>query len=156
MSRLTTRRQILEALKDRVEGITRGGGYTTNAGHLVTLNEVYNLGANDSDPDVAVAMLVDPDEVKGWQGEYVRLRLPVRFIATARATLVEPWLAAEDVLGDLKEAIEATDRTLAGLVRQELQRGSTATMQKEPGSTFVGVILTYYADYVERWGNPDI
>lgn len=149
----TRRRSILEAVKTRLEAIRQDDGYATDAGETVFLGEAPALGPDD--PDVAIVILVGEDEPH-FQGEHVLLRLPLEIQAVAKADLDEPWLAVEDVLGDIKMAVETTDRTLGGLVKRQIERGATVTLEREPGSTYVGATLTYYAPYTERWGHPEL
>lgn len=147
----TKRQDILEALRARLQAITRIGGYATDAGALVFLGEQPDLGPDD--PDVALAIGVGDDE-PGHQGEHVFIRLPLEIQAIAKASLDEPWLTIEAVIGDIKKAVEQSDRTLGGYVKRQIERGVTRTLAREPGSTTVGVGITYVAPYVEVWGAP--
>lgn len=149
----TRRRAILEAVKARLEAIRQDDGYATDAGAMVFLCEAPALGPDD--PDVAIVILVGEDEPR-FQGEHILLRMPMEIQAVAKAGLDEPWLAVEDVLGDIKTAVEATDRTLGSLVKRQVERGATVTLEREPGSTYVGATITYYAPYAERWGHPEL
>lgn len=148
---MTRRRAILEALRSRVAAITVDNGFSTDAGAALFLNEVPALGPDD--PEVAIAMLVDDDEV-AWQGKKVLLRLPVRLIALARADLDAPWTAVENVLGDIKRAVELEDRLVGGLLHAFLERGVTSTREREAGSDAVGCEVPYIAPYSEGWGDP--
>lgn len=145
------RRQILEALRDRLLAISTADGFATDAGQLVFLNETPALGPDD--PTVAIAMLVGEDTVK-FQGDRFLIDLPVDIQALAKADLDQPWVAVESVLGDIKRAMELEDRTLGRLVQQQLERGTTRTMEREPGSAYVGVEIRYTAPYREEWGEP--
>jgi len=149
----TRRRLILEAVRTRLKAITIADGFMTDAGAMVFLNEAPALGPDD--PDVAIAILVGED-IQTWQGEHVMLQLPIQIQAIAKADVDAPWLAVEDVLGDIKKAIELEDRTLGGLVKRQIERRHTVTLEREPGSTYVGVGITYMAPYTERWGHPEI
>lgn len=146
------RRAILEALVTRVQDITVAHGYRTDAGALVFLGEKPDLGPDD--PSVAVAVVPSEDSVTG-QGDKLFVELPIEFQALAKADIDAPHLAIEDVLADLKEAIETADRTLGGLAGGELTRTATRTMDREPGATTVGVALTYMVPYREQWGHPE-
>jgi hypothetical protein len=155
----SNRQQILEAIKARLETIAAGepvpGGdgllYDTDAGLNVFMLEAPALG--EGTPDVAIAVLVGEDTVK-WTGMQCFVGLPVQVWALAKASLDAPWEALEQVLADIKRAIEQSDRTLGGLVKSRIERGATVTLEREPGSSTVGLGITYECPYTEVWGNP--
>jgi hypothetical protein len=134
-----------------VQQITVANGFVTDAGATVFMGEVLSLG--ESDPDVVLALVVADDFVRSQQVT-VALTLQVEIQALARAELAQPWVIVEAVLGDIKRAIELEDRTLGGLVRQQVLRGVTRTLPREPGTPTVGVGVTYLLPYVEEWGTP--
>lgn len=147
-----TRKQILVALKTRLQAITVANGFESNAGSTVRLADSIELGPDD--PDTAIRLIPEPDVVK-YLGEQARIDLPVLIAATARASVADPLLAIESLLGDIKRAVELSDRTLGGtLGRLRLERGSTEVLDREPGSTVIGVGIRYIAPYVEVWGDP--
>lgn len=145
------RQQVLETYRARLRVIDQAHGFTTNAGAAVFMGEAPELGPDD--PDQAIALLVE-DETPQHVGENVHTLLPVAIAALAKANLDEPWLAAEEVLGDIKRAIELEDRTLGGLVRARIARGPTRTMERDAGSQTVGIAITYLNPLVEAWGRP--
>lgn len=147
----TTRQQILEAVRARLQAIRTIDGFATDAGEQVFLGEAPMLGPDD--PDVAIAIVIG-DDVPTFQGEQVLLQLPLGLCALAKADLAEPWIAVETLLGDIKTAFELPDRTLGGLLRGQVERRPTLTLEREPGSTTVGVCVGYMARYTEVWGNP--
>lgn len=147
------RRKILEAIKTRLGAIRVSSGFATDAGLMVFLNEAPALGPDD--PSTAIVILVGVDTPM-WQGETMLLRLPLEIQAIAKADIDAPWLAVEDVLGDIKKAVELADRTLGGLVRRQIDRGPTQTLQREPGSEYVGLSILYTAPYKEAWGSPEL
>lgn len=149
---------ILEALVTRLRDIrTRdtaasGATYETDAGLAVYVGERPELG--ESDPYVAIAVLPQEDDVAGiGQQLAFMVTLPIAIEAIASVDrLDEPYLAAEAVVADIKRAIEG-ERTLGGLV-SDMRRGSTAVVPREPGTTTVGVAVTYQLTFKEPWGNP--
>ena len=155
MSTPTSRRQkILEWFLAHLQTITVRNGFRTDAGERIYLNEIPELGPDD--PDVAIALTAEPDETS-VNLMHVVIRLPLKIHAIAKVTLddpVQPWIAAEQVLSDVKEAIEQTDRTLGGLVLNRIERDQTETLPRVAGSLTVGVTIGYIAPYKERWGNP--
>ncbi len=148
---LSRRQQILEALLARVQQIERANEFQTDAGRHTHLGEAVDLGPDD--PVEAIALAVG-EEVARYQGENLYIELPVQVIALAKADLDQPWMAVEAVIADIKRAVETSDRTLGGVVRRMIQRGSVVTLERQPGTTTVGASITYICPYVEAWGNP--
>lgn len=152
---MTRRRQILEELRRRVQQIRRFNDYETDAGQTVFLGEVPILGEND--PDVAVAMIVGED-LASEQPQKIRVQMPVEFQALAKPSPSEqdtPWITTEDVLGDIKKAVESGDRSLGGLVHpRDFERASTRTLERESGHEPVGVGISYLVSYTETFGSP--
>lgn len=150
------RQEILAAMLSRLEVIRADSGFNTDAGREVFLNEMPSGG--EDDPDEAIVMVVEDDEPR-LQGEHVLINLPldiqaiVKAPATSRA-LRQAYLAAEGVLQDIKRAVELTDRRLGGLVKWQIDRGTTRTIPREPGSPYVGVAIRYALPYQEQWGRP--
>lgn len=147
----STRQQILEVVIARLERITRDNGYDTDAGAAVRLGEAPAFGPDD--PDEAIAVLLDDDR-PGKSMEQVFIELPVAIAALARPDLAAPWVVVEQVLSDVKRAMEQTDRTLGGLLHRRMERGTTRTLPREEGSLVVGATVTYICPYVEVWGAP--
>lgn len=149
--------RILEALVERLQAVrangqaASGATYETDAGLAVYVGERPELG--ESDPAVAVAVLPQEDDTEaiGQQLAFM-VRLPVAIEAIASVELDQPYLAAVAVVADIKRAIEG-ERTLGGLV-SEIRRGATAVVPREPGTTTVGVAVTYQLTFKEPWGNP--
>lgn len=147
----SNRESILAAFLARIGAIQIAKGFATDAGLAVTLGESPQLGPDD--PDVMIAIIVNDDDPK-FQGLQIMTQLPVSIQALAKADLADPWLAVEALLGDIKRAVELPDRTLGGLVKRQIERGSTRTLPRESGSTVVGAQVTYVCPYTEVWGNP--
>jgi len=145
------RQQLIEALCTRLEAITISGGYRTDAGQHVYLNEEPPW--SDSDPDLAVVVAVGEDQ-PGFQRKKFAIQLPIEVHALARADLDAPYLMIETLLGDIKEAIELDDRTVGGLVDHQFDRGATRVLEREEGSESVGVAIGYVFPYFESWGAP--
>lgn len=147
----STRQQILEALRDRLQAITQDAGFATNAGRQVLLGEAPSFGPDD--PVAAIAILVGEDQVSRT-GEHAIILLPVLIAALARADLDQPWVAVEQVLEDIKRAVELEDRTLGRLLRTRMERGSTRTLERDEGQVAIGAAITYVLPYAEVWGQP--
>lgn len=145
------RQAIVEAVLARLQAIRSEDGFATDAGQAVFLGETPQLGPDD--PNEAIAIVIGEDTI-GYQGENLLVILPLEVQALAKAELDQAYLAVERVLGDIKTAIELTDRTLGGLVRRQIERDVTVTLKREPGMAVVGVSVTYRCPYIEAWGNP--
>ena len=149
MSATSNRQRALTVLQDRLAGISMAAGYQTDAGQCIFIGEAPLLG--ESDPDAAIVISIQPDE-PGFQGEKVAISLPVSVQAIAKAE--QPWATIEAVLADIKTAVE-TDRDLDGtLLRRGLERGSTQTIDRDEGSTYIGASILYRLRYAESWGAP--
>jgi hypothetical protein len=151
------RQRILEAFKARLEAI-HGQGFQTNAGHRVYLGVDAELSADEdlhsAEHDTAAIQISVGDDEPDHQMEHVQVKMPVVISAVSLATYREPWTAIEATLGDIKRAVELEDRTLGGLVPEEIERGVTSTRPREAGSEVVGLEITYDVLYTEAWGQP--
>lgn len=145
------RQQILEALRTRCRAIKKADGFATDAGKVVFLGEAPALGPDD--PESAVALVVG-DDVVSYQGNDVKLsiHLPVNVVALVKADLEAPWEMVEAVLQDIKTAVELEDRQFGDLLANTMRRGSTRSLDREPGSMTVGVAVQYDLPYAEPWG----
>ena len=152
----TKRRQIIEAFRDRLSAITLAGNFNTDVGRVIYLGEQPTLGAQDP---AAIAITVEEDAPDPGQGlggganAAVKTELPVSIHALVFADIEAPLVAIEDVIGDIKKAVELADRTLGGLVG-ELTRGPVRPLEREEGSVVVGATAEYRVVYSEGWGSP--
>jgi hypothetical protein len=141
------RLRILEALLGRIELIDGTGG------------ELPQLGPDD--PDKAIAIIVGEDQVEGMQVGKLWINLPVNFVALANPRIDQPWRIAEQVLADIKTAVERPDLSLGGLLSpgrnnpEGLLRGTTEVNVRQSGSETVGVAITYVAHHAESLGRPE-
>lgn len=147
----TRRKQALETLRARLAGITKAAGYKTDVGLTLLVGQEPVLGPDD--PDAAAAMIVQADE-KRYEGENVCLVLPVKVAAMARASVIDPHGTVEDIIGDIKTAVEVDHDLGRTLVNRGLERGVTEPMDRQEGSEFVGATVEYRLMYVEQWGQP--
>jgi hypothetical protein len=153
---MSRRKSILLAIKERLEAIRIEDGFRTNAGANVALNEAPRFGAEPGDPQIGIAIIVGLEAIESQSSKHVAIRLPINVQAIALADLDAPWESVEDVIADIKQAVEHDDDlTLGGLVPTELERGPTQTLEREPGSEFTGAELTFVAPFKERRGQPD-
>jgi hypothetical protein len=149
---LSARKDALTELRTRLEGITVVNGFTTNAGQQLFIGERPVLGPDD--PAASIVMVVGTDQPAPNQGENVVYILPVKVQLLVRADVATPWDVIEDVIADVKKAVE-TDHDLAGTtVRRGLERGPTEALDRESGSEFVGVTMEYKLTMAEKWGTP--
>jgi hypothetical protein len=149
------RREILDAVLARLEAILTADGFVTDAGANVHLGDAPPFGPDDARE--AIVVVVEDDEPK-WQADGFFIELPLSIqavVATGGVELGTAYQTAEAILEDIKTAVELADRKLGGLLAWHgLERGSTRTLQREPGSEFVGVAVEYRCPYRENWGNP--
>lgn len=157
------RARILQALLARLQVITLANGFATDAGQQLFMGAVPNLGPDD--PPAAIAIVVQPDVIQAQQNN-IKLRLQTDIVVVNRmdpgsaASWNAGWMLVEDMLGDVKRAMELEDRTLGGLLvagnnSLGLERGTTDPYQREPGSPVMGFLITYICPYVEAWGDPE-
>lgn len=148
---MSGRLAILTELRTRLRRISTANGFHTEAGLLVLLGEQPTLGPDD--PDAAIAIMVSADE-PGYQGEHVVTRLPIEVQALAKADLDQVWVTIEEVIEDIKKAVE-TDHTLGDrLLSRGLERGSTRPLDREESSTTIGAAVEYRLLFKELWGAP--
>lgn len=151
---MATRRQsILETLVARLELIRTANGFDTDAGQKVHFGEIPALGPDDPAQIIAVVVGVEQSQ---WIQDGLKLQvgLPVNIVAIVNADLSQPYLAIEQVIGDIKRGIELPDRYLDGVLQWPFERGTVQTLQRESGSTYVGAAVTYLVRYEEGWGTP--
>lgn len=149
---MTRRLMILDELARRAGVITTANGFPSNAGARVYLGAAPELG--DGDPNEALAIV--PRDDSPTEPNYQFVTLPIEIQAIAKASIEEPWIAVEVLLGAIKLAIELPDRTLGSLLKAQIRRGPTRSLERVPGSTTVGAGVLYLCEYVEPWGNPAI
>lgn len=148
MTKTPERVRILQACVDRLGLITTANGYETDAGLLVTIGELIELGADD--PDVAISV-VPGDDTKTFDAKKSSLELPIELQAVTKVGPSDALLKVEYVLADIKRAFETEDRRLADY---PILRGATRRLEREAGSNVGGVGVTYTVQYSEAWGNP--
>jgi len=151
---MSNRQELIVEIIERLGEITIANGFQTDAGLHVFTHETPEFGPDD--PEQAIAVVIGDDDPR-YQGEQVFVKLPVEIQALAKVDSdpdAQPYLTSEAILADIKKAMELADRTLGGLVQHQMERGSTRTLAKQPGSLTVGVAVTYVFPYPEVWGNP--
>lgn len=147
------RQRLLEAIRAQLQAIDGAGTFETRAGENIELGFLPDFGEDDADIGIAI---IPVDDAQGFQGEHVVIGLPIEIHALAKASLAAPWIAAEQVLGDIKRAVEISDRTYGRLAKGHVKRGTTRTAGREPGSATVGIVITYIANMTESWGAPEL
>ena len=151
----TDRRVMLEAFETQCALILTASGYKTNAGSTVYFGEVPQLSPDDADVAIAITVGDDrvADETLGDPAVEITLRVPVLIHAVSRADLDDPHVANEQVLSDIKTAIEAAT-TWWPAAMKDMRRLSTRTLEREPGSTSVALQIGYEVLMNETWGSP--
>jgi hypothetical protein len=152
------RKRILAEVVRRLSLITTANGFQTDAGQVLDVGIARRLGPNDPDAAIAVLLL---DEVTVYQAGRVASDWPIEIIAVANASdnREAPWLLVEDVLADIRRAMELPDiedRTFARLLRSPgMEIGSARTFDRDEASEIVGVSQTYGFPLVRGFGVPD-
>lgn len=149
----STREQIVAALVDRLAAIDGTPPFQTNAGAHIVRNEAPGLGPDD--PDAVILVRTETDSV-GWQKQNLLVELPITIAAVVKAALDEPWDAVEAIVADIKRAVEREDRRLGieNVDSRGIKRGPTSVLDREAGSSTVGVGILYAVPYAEGWGTP--
>lgn len=149
----STRKQILQVVLARLARISRVNGFATDAGQSVIVGEIA-IGPDDVDTAIAVV----PGEtgpLSQRQLHKAAETLPVQVAALARVSgwddYANAWMRAEDVLSDIKAAIEQSDRELGGLAI-DIVRGPVLTLERGEGQTTIGCAVTYEITYATAWG----
>lgn len=148
---MSTRPSILAEFLSRVSAIQVANGYATDAGLKIFFGATPELGPDD--PAAALALLVRDDSTLGDLGNDELTTLPVDVVALVKASGDQPWAAVEEVVADIKRAIETADRDFSGLLSKLLARGRTKVLSRGAGSTTVGAGVTYTATYLDQWGS---
>lgn len=153
MAAASARKQILETVLSRLAAITRANGYETDAGQSVIVGEIA-IGPDDVDAAIAVV----PGEtgpLSQRQLSKAAETLPIQIAALARVLdwqdYARAWMRAEDVLSDIKAAVEQADRTLGGLAI-DITRGPVQTLERGEGQTTIGCAVTYEVTLATAWG----
>lgn len=151
------RYRVIVAIKERLSAIQVERGFNTNAGLTIFAGEVPLLG--EGDPDEAIAIVTSIDE-PGYQGENVVGVFPFEIQALVKVTAKVPLLAVENVVADIKTAVELgldedRKRNLNGIgIPFSFERGQTRVLDREPGSVDIGVGVLYRITLKEAWGHP--
>lgn len=150
------RQQILAAVVTRLSVITQAdGAYFTDAGATLFAGEAPQLGPDDPAHALAV-LLVDDEPRQAGPGYLVTGTLEIHAVANTAldgTSLDDAWMLVEQLLADIKRAVELTDRKLGGLL-YNMERGPARPLPRQEGSLTVGAIMTYELSWKEDWGTP--
>jgi hypothetical protein len=145
----------VRAFVARLETIDGTGAYLTNAGRSIIVGAEPNLG--ESDVTEGIVLQVGADLIE-WVQEHCRIQLPLLVQLVAKVESLEASMAAQDrleaLLHDVKVAVETADRRLGLGAKLNLSRWTTAPLERQPGSEYVGVVIEYRVGYSEKWGEP--
>ena len=148
---MSVRSLALAELRTRLATIRVTNGFDTDAGQAVFLGEAPVAGPGDPDASLAIVVLADSP---GYQGEKVVVDLPVAIEVIVKADTSDPWTTVEEIIGDVKTAVE-TDHDLGGiLIKRGLERGIVTPNDREVGSEYVGARVEYNLKMAEAWGAP--
>lgn len=153
------RRAILD-LCERLSKITKANGYNSDAGLNIFVNEAPKWG--EDDPSSALSVVVGADSVQ-QMGRRVLSRIPVQVQAFVPATVEAPFFAVENIVADVRFAVEIEghgpdrgdrDRSLDGTTPKGLERGTTQPVERPAGSSYVGTSCEYVVVIQDAWGQP--
>lgn len=148
---MSNRQDALAEMKSRCEEILVDNGFQTDAGQLVFFGERPVL--SESDPEAAIG--IQPSgETRKYNGEQAVVTLTVDLVAHVKVEADDAGGTLEALIADIKKAVEI-DRDLGGtVVNRGLEGGDTRPLEREPGSNFVGAVVSYVLTFPEVWGNP--
>lgn len=154
---MSRRKDIVGEILARLQGISVAGGFRTDAGGTVLVNELPEFGevAPGGDTPAAVLVIMVGADERTWSGKAFMARLPMAvmgLVDTDRVDTGDAWMLAEDLAADIKQAIETEDRRLGTLLMEFLERGDTELLAREPGTSTMGVVVNYVAPFKEPWG----
>ena len=145
----SVRQLIAEEALRRLRRITIANGFDTDAGQYVFLGEKVVLSTDDATQAIAIEIegsAVEDDAGFGPAiGQDLSLRMSMSVQAIASADLDEPWIAADQVLSDIKKAMENPDVDSWPDAVKDFgpaeQRDDT--LKREEGSATNGAVANY-------------
>lgn len=148
----TVAKQIINACFARLQAVQVANGFNTDAG----LRVYRGRRTFDFEGDYPVFSVWSPENTPADNRHNERhdLTLSVVVEGHALADLDNPNDAAQDLLGDIKQALFlAADRTMGNLVA-DLRWTAEATEVPEDGGQVVSVRVFAEASYPELYGDP--
>lgn len=146
------RKRIIAAVIERLRGITRVNGYATDAGQSLIVG-VIALGPDD--PAVGLSLVPEAstpaDRVRAKAAHVLPLQISAIAKVLSWTQSDEAWLRAEDVIGDIHQAMETDDFTIEGLA-VDLRVGAELPLERGEGGETVGAAITYEVVYARGWG----
>ncbi len=157
----SVRQLVVEEIRRRAVRIKVANSFNTNAGDNVFLGEEVVLSADDGGVAIAIAIgdVVVEDDV-GMGTPTVGAELSCRMQVSVQAVAVvgdleEPWISAEQLVQDIKNAMEDpdTDSFPDEVMDFGVPEDRDTTLERDEGSTHVGVAVNYEVLYIEKWGS---
>ena len=152
---MSLRADILAAVVTRLQAIDQADErFVTAAGLNIQLGDLRELG--EGDPDEALAVHLVEDDVR-MAGPAMLINATLQIGALCKVTTADPWTRVEQILADIKVAMEISEtpeRRLAGLLTGPMERRPVQAYEREPGSLTAGLVLSYSLQWKEGWGNP--
>lgn len=139
----------------RLAAIQIADGYVTDAGSHVFFGVTPGFGPDD--PPAAIVVVVGDDARVQNPRKVVWAQVPIEvqcLVTIDTSRIAEPGIVIEEMLTDVERAIEQVDEAMAGSDKRSLEVGPVRTLGREPGSTSVGVGITYLLKYARPWGTP--
>jgi hypothetical protein len=152
MPTVPIRKHIVQAVIDRLRTIRRVNGYETDAGQNLIVGAIA-MGPDD--PNVGLSLVPEQSATADRVRAKAAFVLPLQIGAIARvlswAQSDDAWLRAEDVIGDVHQAMETDDFTVDGRAF-EIRLASELPLERGEGEETVGAALTYEVIYARGWG----
>jgi hypothetical protein len=153
MSEPSRRRRVVEWFLDHLADISVENGFRTDAGLTLVVGQIPTLSTEKGDAAIAIAVLIGEDEVRQVGNKFF-LVLPIDVHILRVGLSPSAWLDVEDGLADIKQSVEQ-DPYMDGLLSDAFSRGTTATHEREAGSTNIGARIRYLVPQTEAWGQPE-
>lgn len=146
-----SRREAITEFKNRLQTIRTANGFHTDAGAVIAVGEAYQLGPDD--PNVALSMVILDEVILPARGDLkISMHLPIEVIVLVKPDLDDVIGSIEDVIEDVKRAVERGDRQFDGRLDNTLRRGSIRTLPRESGASTCGATIPYTLPLSEAYG----
>ena len=148
-------KRVLLAIKTRVEHIAVQDGFHYDVGQHVYLGQRHFDQLEDGQIRVCIYRGKSTAKDDGQPVHALTLPITVEIHIGVGNDAAAAALAAEDVVGDLKQALLTDqDRNVRGLVQGRLSLLSDEVLYPDAGSSIAGVRLVLSAGLRETYGDP--
>lgn len=146
------RKLILAAVIERLRRITRVNGFATDAGQNLVVGAI---GLGPSDPDVGLSLVPEETARAAQVRAKSSVEMPLQISALAKVSSWEAselaWLKAEDIIGDIHQAMETEEFEIAGFT-VDIGAPTEVPLDRPEGGETVGAAVNYPVVYARGWG----